>query len=68
VGADFGATSEETRVRFLYGVRVRVTDRLQLGLYPWNPVAVNPLTPSVPSPAIAPGPSRLNLLELSWLF
>jgi hypothetical protein len=67
VGADFGLTSEETRVRFLYGVRVRLTDRLQLGLYPWNPVAVNAFTPSVPSPGAAPGPSRLNLLELSWL-
>ncbi|HVR02566.1 MAG TPA: hypothetical protein VMT47_10560 [Polyangia bacterium] len=66
-GADFAATSEETRVRFLYGVRVRVTDRLQLGLYPWNPVAVNAFTPQVPGPAVAPGPSRLNLLELSWL-
>jgi hypothetical protein len=67
VGADIGATSEETRVRLLYGLRVRVTDRLQIGLYPWNPVAVNLTTPWLPSPGVAPGPSRLNLLELSWL-
>jgi hypothetical protein len=66
-GADFGLTSEEVRVRFLYGVRVRVSDRLQLGVYPWNPVAVGALAPADSSQSAPAGPSRLNLLELTWL-
>ncbi|HVZ74746.1 MAG TPA: hypothetical protein VHJ20_20325 [Polyangia bacterium] len=62
VGGDLAMSSDETRLRLLYGVRVRATDHLQIGLYPWNPVAVS--TTAAPSP----GPSRLNLVELTWLF
>ncbi|HET6281131.1 MAG TPA: hypothetical protein VFH73_09200 [Polyangia bacterium] len=60
VGADLGGASGKVNARFLYGLRVRLTDKLQLGLYPWNPVATSG---SVGRDAR----SRLNLIELSWL-
>jgi hypothetical protein len=52
LGADVGLGAQSVYARFLFGVRVRLTDQLQLGLYPWNP---------------ANGGSRLNLIEMSWV-
>ncbi len=64
VGADLGGLPGEGHARFLYGVRVRLTDRVQLGLYPWNPVGISRYTEAGQQVSSS---SRLNLLELSWL-
>jgi hypothetical protein len=64
VGADLGGLPGETQARFLFGVRLRLTDTLQVGIYPWNPIARSQ-TPDI-GPAVFSS-SRMNLLELSWL-
>jgi len=38
---DMGGVSGEFHTRFAIGVRVRVSDRINLGLYPYNPILVS---------------------------
>jgi hypothetical protein len=62
VGADLGGLPGQLHARFLLGIRARLTDRLQLGLYPWNPATATSYDGIRPATT-----SRLNLIELSWL-
>ena len=38
---DVGGVSGETHTRFAIGLRARVSDRINLGLYPYNPTVVS---------------------------
>jgi hypothetical protein len=38
---DIGGASGQTHTRFAIGLRVRVNDRIILGLYPYNPIVVS---------------------------
>ena len=62
VGADLGGLPGQLHARLLFGIRARLTDRLQLGLYPWNPATATSYDGIPPATT-----SRLNLIELSWL-
>jgi hypothetical protein len=62
-----GALGTQQYVRLIWGVRVRLTDRAQLGIYPWNPVTwTRPAAlPTAPAPAGEAG--YLTSLDLAWV-
>ena len=64
VGGEAGYLDRAAQLDLVYGFRLRPADRLQVGLYPWNPVkAVGPAASSQPSVA-----SHVSLVDVSWLF
>ncbi|HXI59399.1 MAG TPA: hypothetical protein VNO55_25205 [Polyangia bacterium] len=64
VGGEAGYLDRAAQLRLVYGFRLRPTDSLQVGFYPWNPVkAVGPAASSQP-----PVAAHVSLMEVSWLF
>jgi hypothetical protein len=68
-----GALGSQGHVRLVWGVRVRVTERATLGLYPWNPMlwpqphpANADVSNAIAAPVQGAQPGYLSSLDVAW--
>jgi len=64
VGGEAGDLRGTAQLRLLYGLRLRPTDNLQVGVYPWNPVKA--IASDRGGQQLAA--SHVSLMDVSWLF